>query len=335
MLKDRTYERLGAVDHAAPQETPYAHGAPQATRGYFHFSFRPKAIYALLKSTYQQWSRHKVPRMGAALAYYTIFSLAPTLVIAISVAGLVFGDNAVQGQIVEQIQGIMGHDAARAVQTMVVSAHKNASQALAGIIGIIVMFVGASSLFVEMQDGLNEIWGVDTTKRSGIWNLLKSRFLSFGMVLGIGFLLLVSLLLSAALAAVAKYVGGLLPVPEAVLHGVDFLFSIFFIAVLFAMIFKILPDVKISWGDVWVGSAMTAFLFTIGKFLIGFYIGKSVTASTYGAAGALVVVVAWIYYCAQLLYFGAEFTRVYATECGSQCEYSPQARAHGAPAHAH
>jgi membrane protein len=192
-------------------------------------------------------------------------------------------------------------------------------------------------VFNEMQDALNEIWGIDTTAKSGFWNLIKTRFLSFGMVLGIGFLLLVSLLLSATLSAIAKYVSGFLPVPSAVLQLADFLFSIFFITVLFAMIFKILPDVKIPWSDVWVGAAMTAILFTIGKFLIGFYIGKSVTASAYGAAGSLVIIIAWIYYCAQLLYFGAEFTKIYATECGSQCAASTQAaRAHhGAPAHAH
>lgn len=311
--------------------------APLQFRGGFHFSFHPKAIYRLMKATYQAWSKYKVPRMGAALAYYTIFSLAPLLVIAISVAGIVFGDKAVQGEIVGQIQGLMGADAARAVQTMIQSAHKPADQAIASIVGLVILFFGASGVFNEMQDALNEIWGVDTTAKTGIGNLVKTRFLSFGMVLGIGFLLLVSLLLSAFLAGVAKYVSGFLPVPAALLHVADILFSIFFITVLFAMIFKVLPDVKIPWSDVWVGAAMTAILFTIGKFLIGFYIGKSVTASAYGAAGSLVVIVAWIYYCAQLLYFGAEFTKVYATQCGSQCELSTQAdRVHGRePAHAH
>jgi membrane protein len=320
-----------------PDDKPSRKGAAQPPRRGFHFSFRPKDIYALLKSTYQEWSKAKVPRMGAALAYYTIFSLAPLLVIAISIAGIAFGDKAVQGGIVNQIQGLIGADAARAVQTMIQSAHKPANQAIASIIGLVVLFLGASGVFNEMQDALNEIWGIDTTAKTGIWNMVKARFLSFGMVLGIGFLLLVSLLLSAALAAVAKYVSGFLPVPAAVLHLADILFSIFFITVLFAMIFKVLPDVKIPWSDVWVGAIVTAILFTIGKFLIGFYIGKSVTASAYGAAGSLVVIVAWIYYCAQLLYFGAEFTKVYATECGSQCAIAPQAAQarHVAPAHAH
>jgi membrane protein len=346
MSQNWAYDRRPKVNNEGRIEAPAvgfskeaaaARELKQQFRGGFHFSFRPKAIYTLLKATYQDWSKYKVPRMGAALAYYTIFSLAPLLVIAISVAGIAFGDQAVQGQIVSQIQGLMGHDAARAVQTMIQSAHKPAHQAFASILGLAVLFLGASGVFNEMQDALNEIWGIDTTKKSGIWNLIKTRFLSFGMVLGIGFLLLVSLLLSAFLAGVAKYVSGFLPVPEAVLHAADMLFSIFFITVLFAMIFKILPDVRIPWSDVWVGATMTAVLFTIGKFLIGFYIGKSVTTSAYGAAGSLVVIVAWIYYCAQLLYFGAEFTKVYATECGSQCELAPQApRAHGQePAHAH
>ena len=331
MSQNWAYDRRPKVDQKGQIETPRKDAQAKKEdvarhfRGGFHFSFRPKAIYTLLKATYQEWSKYKVPRMGAALAYYTIFSLAPLLVIAISVAGIVFGDQAVQGEIVNQIQGLMGADAARAIQTMIQSAHKPAHQAIGTIIGLAILFLGASGVFNEMQDALNEIWGIDTTKKTGIWNMIKTRFLSFGMVLGIGFLLLVSLVLSAFLAGVAKYVSGFLPVPEAVLHVADMVFSIFFITVLFAMIFKILPDVKIPWSDVWVGSAMTAILFTIGKFLIGFYIGKSVTTSAYGAAGSLVVIVAWIYYCAQLLYFGAEFTRVYATECGSHCEVAPQA----------
>lgn len=285
----------------------------------------PKAIFALLKATYTEYNNDNVQRMGAALAYYTIFSLAPLLVIAISIAGLVFGPQAVQGEIMGQIQGLIGPDSAKAVQTMIQSAHKPAHSTIASIIGLIVLLMGASGVFTEMQNALNIIWDVDITSKSGLWNFLKGRFLSFGMVLGIGFLLLVSLLLSAALAAVANYLEGFLPIPAALLHVTDFLVSVLFITVLFALIFKLLPDVKIPWSDVWVGATLTSLLFTIGKFLIGFYIGKSVTASAYGAAGSLVIIVAWIYYSAQLLYFGAEFTHVYATQCGSQCEIAPDA----------
>jgi len=285
-------------------------------------SLSPKAVFELLKMTFTAWSNDKVPRMGAALAYYTIFSLAPLLVIAISIAGLVFGAKAVQGQIMGEIQGLIGPDSAKAVQTMIQSAHKPANSTIASLIGLILLLVGASGVFSEMQDALNTIWHVNAKGKSGVWNYLKGRFLSFGMVLGIGFLLLVSLVLSAALAAMANYLESVVTIPAALLHSADFLFSVFFITVLFAMIFKLLPDARISWSDVWVGAALTSVSFTIGKFLIGFYIGKSVTASTYGAAGSLVIIVAWIYYSALLLYFGAEFTHVYSQQCGSQCESS-------------
>jgi membrane protein len=283
------------------------------------FTLRPRAIFELLKKTYREWSRDKAPRMGAALAYYTIFSIAPLLVIAIAIAGFVFGREAVEGRITYQIQGLVGSESARAVQTMIQSAHKPAHGVIATIFGVVILLVGASGVFTEMQDALNTIWKVDTASKTGVWNLLKYRFLSFGMVLGIGFLLLVSLLLSAALSAVTTYASSFLPIPPAALHAVDFLFSVFFIAVLMALIFKLLPDVRIAWGDVWVGAALTSLLFTAGKFLIGFYIGKSVTMSAYGAAGSVVIILAWIYYSAQLLYFGAEFTHVYSKKYGSQC----------------
>lgn len=292
--------------------------APASAPPIPRFTWRPKPIFELLKSTYTEWSRDKAPRMGAALAYYTIFSLAPLLVIAIAIAGFVFGREAVEGRITYQIHGLIGSESARAVQTMIQSAHKPAHGVIASIMGVAILLIGASGVFTEMQDALNTIWKVDTTSKTGVWNLLKYRFLSFGMVLGIGFLLLVSLLLSAALSAVTTYASSFLPIPPAALHAVDFLFSVFFIAVLMALIFKFLPDVKIAWADVWVGAAITSLLFTAGKFLIGFYIGKSATMSAYAATGSVIVILAWIYYSAQLLYFGAEFTHVYSKKCGSQ-----------------
>jgi membrane protein len=293
------------------------------------FSWRPKTIFQLLKRTYSEWSKDKAPRMGAALAYYTIFSLAPLLVIAIAIAGFVFGAEAVQGQIMGQIQGLIGSESARAVQTMIQSAHRPAHGVVATVFGIGLLLLGASGVFSEMQDALNTIWKVDTTSKTGVWNLIKGRFLSFGMVLGIGFLLLVSLLLSATLTAVATYASNFLPIPPAALQAMDFVFSLVSIAALMAMIFKLLPDVRISWSDVWVGAALTSLLFTAGKFLIGFYIAKSVTMSAYGAAGSVVIILAWIYYSAQILYFGAEFTRVYSNEYGSRRErqVEPQLRA--------
>ena len=256
--------------------------------------------------------------MGAALAYYTIFSLAPLLIIAVAIAGLAFGMQAAQGEIAGQIQGLVGRDGAKAIEAMIQSAHKPARGVIGSLIGVFALFLGASGIFCEMHDALNSIWHVSPDTKAGILSLVKERFLSFGMVLGIGFLLLVSLLLSALLAAVTKYLGGMLPIPAFWFESLDFLLSLLSITVLFAMIFKFLPDTKIAWSDVWIGAALTSLLFTAGKFVIGFYIGKSVSASAYGAAGSLVVVVAWIYYSALLLYFGAEFTRVYARTLGSQ-----------------
>jgi membrane protein len=284
--------------------------------------FRPSQFFTLLKLTFIQWSDDNALRMGAALAYYTLFSLAPLLVIAIAIAGLVFGGQAVQGQVTGQIQGLIGEDSAKAIQTMIQSAHKPTRSAIAAVIGALLLLVGASGVFTEMRHALNNIWRVDKAKQSGAWNFFKSHFLSMGMVLGIGFLLLVSLLISAVLAAVAKYFQGVIPIPAMLLHAIDLLISLLLITVLFAMIFKWLPDAEIAWNDVWVGAGITSLLFTVGKFVIGFYIGKSVSASAYGAAGSLVIVVAWLYYAALLLYFGAEFTQVYATKLGSQCKYS-------------
>jgi membrane protein len=315
-------QRRAPEQSRAPQREPAPDRDPTAKSQ--RFAWRPKPVYQLLRATYAEWSRDKVPRMGAALAYYTIFSLAPLLVIAIAIAGFVFGQKAVQGRITDQIQGLVGPDSAHAVQTMIQSAHKPAHGVFATIFGVVVLLLGASGVFAEMQDALNTIWKVDTTSKTGVWNLVRARFLSFGMVLGIGFLLLVSLLLSAALSAVATYASEFLPIPPAALHAMDFLFSLLFIAGLMAMIFKLLPDVPVPWNDVWGGAIITSLLFTAGKFLIGFYIGKSVTMSAYGAAGSVVIILAWIYYSAQILYFGAEFTRVYSTRCGSH--RSPEAK---------
>src|SRR5258708_21289335 len=222
--------RLPDQRSRAPQREPALDRAPTAKSE--RFAWRPKAIYQLLRATYAEWSRDKVPRMGAALAYYTIFSLAPLLVIAIAIAGFVFGQEAVQGRITAHIHALVGPDSAHAVQTMIQSAHRPAHGVFATIFGVAVLLLGASGVFAEMQDALNTICKVDTTSKTGVWNLVRGRFLSFGMVLGIGFLLLVSLLLSAALSAAAGYLERFISVPPAALHAVDFLFSLFFIAVL-------------------------------------------------------------------------------------------------------
>lgn len=268
--------------------------------------------------------------MAAALAYYTIFSLAPLLIISIAIAGFIFGRDAARGAIVGQIQGLIGTESGRAVQAMLQSAQKPLHGILATIVGIAALLLGATGVFTEMQDALNTIWNAEQPAKSGIWNMVRVRFLSFGLVLVIGFLLLVSLLLSTTLAAVSKYVGGFVPAAAGLLHVVDFLISFVVITLLFATIFKVLPDAKIDWSDVWAGAGLTAFLFTLGKFLIGFYIGKTISASVYGAAGSLVIMVAWIYYSGLILYFGAEFTHAYCKEHGSRKgEMGSNARAAG------
>lgn len=281
---------------------------------------KPKLLFSLLKAALLRADHDKVPRMGAALAYYTILSLAPLVVISISIAGVVFGPAAVRDEITRQIQGLTGLDHAKAMQAVMQSASRFAPRAVASAIGVLVLLIGASGVFVELYDALNTIWEVNGGWHRGPWNFLKARILSFGMVLAIGFLLMVSGLLSAALAAVSQYVESSFGIPVAFLHSLDFVFSALFITVLFALIFKLLPEVTISWTDAWVGATLTSLLFTIGKVAIGFYIGKSVTASTYGVAGSLVVIVAWIYYSAQIFYFGAEFTRVYALACTSRSD---------------
>lgn len=317
-----------SVQPATPSESPNSpapgNDAGLRWRPGVRLFTRPKLLFNLSRSTYAEFSGHKGTRLAASLAYYTIFSLAPLLVIAIAIAGLVFGDQAAQNAITGQIQAFIGHDSARVIQIMIRSAHKPTQGAVATIIGVITLLLGASGVFGEVQDALNTIWNVNPQAKSGIWRLIRSRLLSFGMVLAIGFLLLVSLLVSAFLAALFKYVGGLIPIPEIALHAVELMISISVIAALFAMMFKILPDVKLTWHDVFFGGLVTSVLFTLGKFAIGLYLGKSISESAYGPAGSLVLVIAWIYYSALILYFGAEFTKIYATYFGSLAGQRPE-----------
>ena len=251
------------------------------------------------------------------MAYYTVVSIAPLLLVVIGVAALVFGREAAEGAIVTQIQGLVGETAAQAIQTMLQNASKPSSGILATVLGIIMLLAGASGVFAELQSALNTIWKASVRPEKGLLGLLKDRFLSLMMVLGTGFLLLVSLTVSASLAAIGSYLQHLLPFPEPFLHLLNFGISFGVITLLFAMMFKILPDAPVAWNDVWIGAAVTAFLFTFGKFLIGVYLGKANFASTYGAAGSLVVILVWVYYSTQILLFGAEFTNVYAMTYGS------------------
>lgn len=276
-----------------------------------------QAIWKLLQETFKEWSEDKASRLAAALAYYTIFSIAPLLIIVIAIAGAVFGEEAARGQIVGQIQGLVGKDGAALIQTAIQNANKPKTGAIASIISVVVLLVGATGLFTELQDSLNTIWEVKPKPGRGVNNMIRLRFLSFAMVIGIGFLLLVSLVISTGLAALVKYFGNILPGIDFVWPIVNFVLSFSITTALFGLIFKVLPDVKITWNDVFIGSIITSFLFSIGRFLLGQYLGNGSFGSTYGAAGSLVVVLAWVNYAAQILFFGAEFTQVYAKRYGS------------------
>jgi membrane protein len=278
----------------------------------------PKALFSMLKQAFSDWNEDNAPRMGAALAYYTIFSIAPLLLIAIGIAGLVFGAEAAQGRIVEQLDGLVGRSGAEAVQTMLQNAHKPESGLVATVIGAITLLLGASGVFTELRAALNAVWNVPAPRKGGIMKALKDRFASFAMILVVGFLLLVSLLLSAGLSAFGKYVGGFMPGTVVLLQVLNVVVSLAVITALFAMIYKLLPDTRIEWRDVWVGAAITSALFVVGKFAIGLYLGRSSVASTYGAAGSVVVLLVWVYYAAQILFFGAELSHVYAVRHGSR-----------------
>ena len=279
---------------------------------------KPKDIVELLKETVKEWQEDKAPRLAAALAYYTAFSIAPVLIIAIAIVAVVFGEEAAQGNIVAQLRGLVGEQGAEAIQTMIENSRKPAEGTIATIISVIILLFGASGLFAELQDSLNTIWNVAPKPGQGIKSVVKKRFVSFGMVLGIGFLLLVSLVLSAGLSAVGNYFGNLIPHLVLLWQFLNFAISFGVITVLFAMIYRLLPDVKIAWGDVWLGAAITSLLFAVGKWAIGLYLGNSSVGSTYGAAGSFVVFLLWVNYSAQILFFGAEFTQVYANKYGSQ-----------------
>jgi len=280
----------------------------------------------LLKEAVADWSQDHAPRLGAALAYYTVFSIVPLLIIIIAVIGLVFGQEAAQSAIMQQIAGLVGEQSAEAIKDMIQRAEQPSTGLLSTVIAIGTLLIGASAFFGELQAALNTVWGVEPKEGRGLWGFIKSRFLSMATVLGTAFLLLVSLVLSTALSALGKWFGGVLPLPEFVLQTVNILLSFAVITGLFALIFKVLPDARIAWKDVWVGAALTSALFTIGKFAIGLYLGKSNVGSAYGAAGSLVILLVWVYYSAQILLYGAEFTQVYANRRGQRIVPSQDAR---------
>jgi membrane protein len=289
-------------------------------------AFNPKQFWLLVKEAFGDWSHDRAPRLGAALAYYTVFSIVPLVIIIIAIIGLVFGEEAAHSAIMDQISGLVGEQSAAAIKDMIQRADKPASGLVSTVIAVAVLLFGAAGFFGQLKAALDTVWGVEAKEGRGIWGFVKDNFLSFAAVLGTAFLLLVSLVLSTALAAMGKWLGAVLPLPEGVLQLFNFLISFAVITGLFAMIFKVLPEARIAWPDVWMGAAMTALLFTIGKFAIGLYLGKSNVASAYGAAGSLVVVLVWVYYSAQILLFGAEFTQVYANRMGERLQPTADAK---------
>ena len=279
-----------------------------------------KTAFDVLKQTVRDWSEDKAPRLGAALAYYTVFSIAPLIVIVLAVASLWLDKQAAQEQIFGQIGGLIGESGAKAISGLLQAADKPREGMVASVLAVVTLIFGATGVFVQLQDALNTIWEVKPKPGRGIMGFVRQRILSLAMVFGIGFLLLVSLVMSAALAAAGKWFEGAMPGGEQVWHLLNFLISFVVIAAMFTLMFKYLPDVKIAWKDVWLGGALTAFLFVIGKFALGFYLGRSSVSSAYGAAGSLVIVLLWVYYSAQILFFGAEFTQVYADRFGKKLE---------------
>ncbi|MEO6662861.1 MAG: YihY/virulence factor BrkB family protein [Rubrivivax sp.] len=282
-----------------------------------------KAWY-LLRDTVNSWIDDKAPSMGAALAFYTLFSVAPLLLIAISVAGLVFGEQAARGEILAQASGLLGATSAQALQSMLEEVNRPGAGIVGTVVGVVTLLIGATTVFGELQSALDRIWSVpEQPSRGGAWSLVRARLLSLGLILGIGFLLMVSLVASAALAALSRWWAPFFERMGFVPAILDLGVSVTLITVLFAMIYKLMPSASVAWRDVWIGSILTAALFTIGKFLIALYIGRSGVASPFGAAGSVVVLLMWVYFSAQIFLLGAEFTWVYANRHGSRKALHP------------
>ncbi|HYP90711.1 MAG TPA: YihY/virulence factor BrkB family protein [Polyangiaceae bacterium] len=277
---------------------------------------RLNTVWAITKQTASDWLEDDASRLAASLAFYTLLSLAPLVIIAVAIAGMVLGPEAARGQISGALSEVVGREAAQGIQAVVASARSPASGTIGTIIGAVTLFIGASGVFGELHFALNSIWEVRAKPGGGVLGEIKDRFFSFTMVLGVAFLLLVSLLLSAGLSAVGHFFASSLPGGELSWQALNFVLSLVMVTGLFALILKYVPDVEIEWGDVWVGASVTALLFTIGKSLLGIYLGKASVGSSYGAAGSLVVLIVWVYYSAQILFLGAEFTQVQARQRG-------------------
>ena len=292
-----------------------------------------KEVTFLLKDAVSSWLEDDGGTMGAALAYYTLFSLAPLLVIVIAIAGLVFGPEAAQGQVLRQLEGLIGRDGAAVIQNLLRSASDEGRSTGAAIIGGVTFLLGATGVFSELQGDLNRIWREPNPRKpkGGLVRVLRDKVLTIGMIMGIGFLMLVSTLVSAALTSFGDWIGGMFTGWPVALEILNSVISFVIIALCFAMIYRFLPRVRIGWRDVWMGAAVTALLFTVGKLLIGIYLGTANVASTYGAAGSLVVLLVWVYYSAQIFLLGAEFTWVFAYRHGSRKNQHPPARVRSLP----
>jgi len=288
-------------------------------------SFRNAFNY--LKETYQEWSDDDAFQKSAALAYYSIFSIPALMIIVINIASLIWTQDYVQQQLTDQIASMMGTEAANQVETMISKSRENSNSTLAIIIGVATLIFGATGVFYQLQKALNDAWEVEPDPDSGIKQMAKSRITALGVVVAIGFLLMISLLVTTALSALSGWIQQQLPgFPQFIFYIIQIVVSIGVITVLFAAMFKVLPDAKVEWRSVWAGALLTAVLFTIGKFLIGFYIGKTDPASTFGAAGSIVLIMLWVYYTGVILLFGAEFTQVYARHKGHALEPDEHAR---------
>jgi membrane protein len=279
--------------------------------------------WRLVKTTIEKWIAHKDARQGAALAYYSVFSMGPLMVIAIGIAGLAFGEEAARGEVQGQLSGVLGQNAANAIDGMLAGANKPQQGILATAIGFAVLVFSALGVVVQLKDAFNTVWEVDERNISGVWQFIRTYLISMAMVFGLGFLFLISLAFTTGLSAAQQFLGGQLP--QNTLQVGGSLISFAAITAMFALMFKWLPDTDVEWGDVWLGAAITAALFELGKFLIGFYVGKLALASTYGAAASLVILLIWVYYTSQILLLGAEFTHCYASRYRRQEPAAPAA----------
>ena len=293
-----------------------------------------KQVWGLVRDSAAAWGEDYASSMGAALAFYTVFSVAPVLLIAIAVAGLVFDTHAAQQAVSLELAGLMGSEAAAAVEALLRSAQSPSGGLISTMIGVVALLIGASAVFGELQDALNRIWRAPVPRPPGLWRLVSERLLSFGMILGVGFLLIVSLVMSAAIAALGQWWGAAFSHQAILLEVINFVLSFGLVTAAFALIYKLIPHVSIQWRDVWIGAAVTALLFTAGKSLIGIYIGRSGVASAFGAAGSLIVLLLWVYYSAQIFLLGAEFTWVYAHAFGSYRQRPQPAPAEAVPGRA-